>query len=163
MKDLQLARINARDAKGISDHLRNLRSLVCEKEDIYPGIDRWFDKQVVSGLASSARVAYVGYVNGTPGAAAIVKLGEETKLCHINVRPDLRGSGVGEILLSLIALEARSFANAVHVTFPESLWSVKNGFFGVLVFAMCNVHKGSIDCLTRSYLVEHPFLLSGMR
>jgi predicted transcriptional regulator/predicted GNAT family acetyltransferase len=129
MKDIQLARINARDAKGFSDHLKNLRNIVCQKEDTYPGIDKWFDKQVVSGLSQSGRVAYVGYVDGVPAAAAIVKLGNETKLCHINVRPDLRGTGVGEILLSLVALEAKSNAKSIHVTFPESLWSSKRGFF----------------------------------
>src|ERR1017187_10889387 len=99
MKDLQIARINARDAKGLSDHLTNLRGIVCQKEDIYPGIDKWFDKKVLSGLIAASRVAYLGYVNGIPAAAAIVKLGTDTKLCHINVRPDLRGTGVGEVLL----------------------------------------------------------------
>lgn len=129
MKDLQIARINARDAKGLSDHLRNLRSIVCQKEDTYPGIDRWFDKKVISGLSASSRVAYVGYVNGVPAAAAIVKLGRDTKLCHINVRHDLRSTGVGEVLLSLVTLEAKSNADAIHVTLPESLWSTKSGFF----------------------------------
>ena len=129
MRDLQIARINARYAKGLSDHLGNLRSIVCQKEDTYPGIDRWFDKKVVSGLSASARVAYVGYVNNVRAAAAIVKLGRDTKLCHINVRPDLRNTGVGEILLSLVTLEAKSSAHAIHVTFPDSLWSTKGGFF----------------------------------
>jgi predicted transcriptional regulator/ribosomal protein S18 acetylase RimI-like enzyme len=139
MKDLQLARIMARDAKGLSDHLRNLRSIVCEKEDLYPGIDKWFDKQVISGISQNGRVAYVGYVDGVPAAAAIVKLGDETKLCHINVRPDVRGTGVGEILLSLVALEAKSNAKAIHVTFPDSLWSSKREFFQS--FGFCEVQK----------------------
>ncbi|PYI91160.1 MAG: hypothetical protein DME97_14510 [Verrucomicrobia bacterium] len=129
MKDLQIARISARDAKGVSDHLMNLRAIVCQKEDTYPGIDKWFDKRVVGGLSAASRVAYVGYVDGVPAAAVIVKLGLDTKLCHINVRPDLRGTGVGEILLSLVTLEAKSTASSMHVTFPESLWSAKNGFF----------------------------------
>ena len=129
LNDLQLARINARDAKGLSDHLRNLRALVAAKEDVYPGIDRWFDKKVITGIADASRVAYLGYVNGVPAAATIVKLGADTKLCHINVQSDVRGTGVGEVLLSLVSLEAKSFAQSIHITFPESLWSDKSGFF----------------------------------
>ena len=129
ISDLQLARINARDAKGVSDHLKNLRTLVAAKEDVYPGIDRWFDKKVVTGIANASRIAYLGYLNGEPAAAAIVKLARETKLCHINVRPDLRRIGLGEVLLSLISLEAKSIARSMHVTFPESLWAEKSEFF----------------------------------
>lgn len=135
VNDLQLARLNGRDARGLSDHLQNLRALIAQKEDIYPGIERWFDKKVLSGISDASRIAYLGYVNGVPAAAAIVKLGSDTKLCHINVRPDLQSTGLGEILLSLISLEARPFAQSMHVTFPESLWSVKGGFFQSFGFA----------------------------
>jgi predicted transcriptional regulator/GNAT superfamily N-acetyltransferase len=129
MKDLQLARITPRDAKGGSDHLYNLRALVCQKDDLYPGIDKWFDRKVVAGLRAGNRVAYVGYVNHVPSAAVIVRLGADAKLCHINVRPDLRDAGLGEVLLSLVALEAKSSARSIHVTFPESLWCGKGQFF----------------------------------
>jgi len=129
MKDLRIARITPRDAKGLSDHLLNLRHVVSQREGLYPGIDRWFDKRVISGLAAQERIAYVGYVNEDPAVAAIVKLGEDAKVCHINIRNDLQQAGLGEMFFSLLALEARSHAKTLHLTLPESLWASKMGFF----------------------------------
>ncbi|MEI9893357.1 MAG: hypothetical protein WDN28_05510 [Chthoniobacter sp.] len=129
MNDLRIARITPRDAKGLSDHLLNLRAVVAEREGIYPSIDRWFDKKVISGLAAKSRIAYVGYVNEIPAIAAIVKLGKNTKVCHIGIRDDLQNAGLGEMFFSLLALEARTTANSLHLTLPESLWASKMGFF----------------------------------
>ena len=129
MNDLRIARLTPRDAKGLSDHLLNLRSVVSQREDIYPGIDRWFDKKVISGLATKSRIAYVGLVDEVPAIAAIVKLGENTKVCHINIRDDLQDNGLGEMFFSLLALEARNQAKSLHLTLPESLWTSKMGFF----------------------------------
>jgi len=134
-EDFRIARIDMHDATGVSDHLRNLRSLVGQKDDLYPGIERWFDKRVVEGLREGSRKAYVGYLNDTPAAAAIVKLAANTKLCHINVREDLRRTGLGEVLLSLVTLEARPCAKSMHVTFPRSLWADKGEFFRSFGFA----------------------------
>jgi predicted transcriptional regulator len=129
MNDLRIARITPRDAKGLSDHVLNLRAVVCQRESLYPGIDRWFDKKVISGLAAQDRIAYLGYINEQPAIAAIVRLGEKAKVCHINIREDLQEVGLGEIFFSLLALEARSHAKALHLTLPESLWASKMGFF----------------------------------
>src|SRR5262245_21980734 len=129
MNDLRIARVTPRDAKGLSDHLLNLRTVVCERESLYPGIDRWFDKKVISGLASRNRIAYVGYIDERPAIAAIVRLGENAKVCHINIRDDLQDAGLGEMFFSLLALEARTLAKSLHLTLPESLWSSRMGFF----------------------------------
>jgi predicted transcriptional regulator len=134
-RDFQIARINPRDAKGASDHVANLRNLVSEKDDLYPGIDHWFGRRVLEGLSDGSRVAYVGYLDQSPAAAVILKMGADTKLCHINVREDLRQTGVGELLLSLVAVEARRCAKSIHVTFPRSLWNQKNLFFKSFGFA----------------------------
>jgi predicted transcriptional regulator/GNAT superfamily N-acetyltransferase len=143
-QNFQLTRISQRDAAGQSDHLRNLRSLVSEKDDLYPGIDRWFDRRVIDGLSDASRRAYVGYVDEVPAAAAIIKLGVDAKVCHINVREDLRRTGVGELLLSLITMEARASAKSVHITFPRSLWAAKSHFF-------INFGFGSTQLAPRQY------------
>ena len=129
MNDLRIARITPRDAKSLSDHLLNLRHVVSQQENLYPGIDRWFDKRVISGLAAQERVAYVGYVDEQPAIAAIVKCGDNAKVCHINVRDDLQETGLGEMFFSLLALEVRKDAKSLHLTLPESLWASKMGFF----------------------------------
>ena len=137
--DFTIARLNPRDATGRSDHLLNLRNLVSQKENLYPGIDKWFDKQVISGIGSKRRVAYVGYLNQMPAAAAIVKLGSDSKICHISLRPDLQNIGLGELFFSLLAMEAKRQADSIHLTLPESLWNSKNAFFRSFGFTSADV------------------------
>lgn len=134
-EDFTIARLNPRDAKGRSDHLMELRDMVSQKEDMYPGIDKWFDKQIISGIGSKSRVAYVGYLNHSPAAAAIVKLGADSKICHISIRQELQNIGLGEVFFCLLAMEARKHANAIHLTLPESLWTSKKAFFQSFGFA----------------------------
>ncbi len=139
--DFTIARLNPREAKGRSDHLLNLRELVSRKEYLYPGIDKWFDKQVISGISSKNRVAYVGYLNQIPAAAAIVKLGDGAKICHISVRSDLQNIGLGEVFFCLLAMEAKRQANAIHLTLPESLWKSKKAFFQSFGFSSATISE----------------------
>lgn len=128
-EDFRIARLTSRDAKGGSDHLMNLREFVSQSEDSYPGIDRWFDKKVIPGLTSNSRVAYVGYLDQRPAAAAIIKLDTDAKICHISIKPDLQNIGLGDVFFCLLAMEARRVASTIHLTLPESLWSTKKPFF----------------------------------
>jgi predicted transcriptional regulator len=127
--DFSIVRLTPRDAHGRSDHFLDLRQTVLEKEDVYPGIDKWFDKKVISGIGSQSRVAYVGYLDQIPTAAAIIKLGSDAKICHVSVKPDLQNFGLGDLFLCLLALEGRRYADTIHLTLPESLWQSKGQFF----------------------------------
>jgi predicted transcriptional regulator len=155
--DFTIARLNPRDATGRSDHLLNLRELVSQKENLYPGIDKWFDKQVISGIGSKRRIAYVGYLNQMPAAAAIVKLGNDSKICHISLRPDLQNIGLGELFFSLMAMEAKRQADSIHLTLPESLWNSKRAFFQSFGFTSAAVAETQYRLFDRELAARTTF------
>lgn len=127
--NFQIARVSPKDAAGLADNYLALRELVLEKDDLYPGIKKWFDSKVKSGLRSNERVAYVGYVNEQPAVSAIVRLGSHAKICHINICHELQDQGLGELFFSLLAMEARRHAKSIYLTLPQNLWASKWGFF----------------------------------
>ncbi|MCX5644295.1 MAG: hypothetical protein NTZ17_06375 [Phycisphaerae bacterium] len=128
-RDFKIVRLREEDARGLSDHLRDLSDLILQNEPMYPGIDRWLSDKVIPGIRDSQRVAYVGYVDGVPAVSAVLKCGESSKFCHLRVREDLQDEHLGETFFSLMGLEARGVAKAIHFTLPESLWEKEKEFF----------------------------------
>lgn len=122
-------RVGVEDARRATQALAALERLVIQCEAQYPGIDRWFKRKVVPGLAAGERVGYIGFVHGTPVAAAIVRRGRRTKFCHLRVDPAYRDLAIGQTLFTFLALEARGFAEQVYFTLPESLWCEERDFF----------------------------------
>jgi len=156
-EDFTIARLNPRDAKGRSDHLLNLRDLVSQNENLYPGIDKWFDKKIISGVAAGQRVAYIGYLNQIPAAAAIVKLGNDAKICHVSIRPDLQNIGLGEAFFCLLTMEAKRQANAIYLTLPESLWNSKKAFFQSFGFLDATVSETQYRLFDREFATRTAF------
>lgn len=106
-----------------------LKQLVEECENLYPGIDIWFKKKVVSGFRNSNRVGYVVYVSGRPAGAAIIRKGKNAKLCSLRVLNEHMNKGIGKLLMSVVAFEIRNTSSRMHFTLPESLWCEKRSFF----------------------------------
>ena len=128
-RNLRVVRLEGDDARRETDHLSALRALVLENEPLYPGIESWLSRKVFSGLANGERTAFIGYDGQTAVASAIVKRGASAKFCHLKLGQEVRDRNLGEIFFSLMALEVRSSAAAIHFTLPEGLWAEQEGFF----------------------------------
>lgn len=62
---------------------------------LYPEFDRWFESRVVPGLHAGSRRILLRHVDSQLGGIAILKSGEESKLCCLRVAPALQGTGFG--------------------------------------------------------------------
>jgi len=108
------------------DHLRNL---IEECEDIYPGIDIWFKRKVKPRLQSKERTGFLVYHKQLPIGAAVLRKGNDTKLCSMRIREDDQAKGIGTLLLSLLAAEIRNKAEKIHFTAPSQIWFKWESFF----------------------------------
>lgn len=111
------------------DSLRHLEQMVEECEDLYPGIDIWFKKKVLPGLEEKNRIAFLVYNDSRPIGAAVVRKGDDTKLCSLRVLPEEQKKGLGHLLVALIANEVRNTASHIHFTAPSKLWFELEQFF----------------------------------
>lgn len=128
-KDFRIIRLTDIDAKRLSDYIVHFKDLVLSHEVMYPKIDKWYTKKVVPGLVTSERVGFIGYLNDKPVASAIVKKGENSKFCHLNLREDIQDENLGEVFFALMAQEVRNIAKEIHFTLPESIWEKEKYFF----------------------------------
>jgi predicted transcriptional regulator len=71
----------------------------------------------------------VAYEGEDPIAAAILKLGEKAKFCHLRIRHDFQDLDLGQLFFTQMTLETRHIAKEIHFTLPESLWEAKASFF----------------------------------
>jgi len=134
VNNLRIVRLAEADVYGKSDHFNDFQSLILANESMYPSIDNWFLKKVKPGIRTTERSAFVGYIEGNPIAAAVVKKGGDSKICHLRIDEQFQNARVGEILFSLMVLEIRDFAKEVHFTLPQTLWNTKRNFFQSFAF-----------------------------
>ena len=127
--NFQVVRLSEADARAGTDHLKRFRELVLENEPMYPNIEEWFDQKVVSGMKSSERVGYIGYLDDKPAVSAVVKRGEDAKFCHLRIKKELQDIHLGEAFFTLMGLEVRRLAKDVHFTLPKSVWEKEKEFF----------------------------------
>ena len=102
---------------------------------MYPNILKWFDHKVVPGLRSSERIAYIGYEGEHPIASAVLKVGDNSKFCHLKIHRDFQDLDLGQLFFTQMTLESRHKAKAIHFTLPESLWCERSDFFEAFGFA----------------------------
>jgi predicted transcriptional regulator len=111
-----------------------LKELVNSSESMYPAILEWFKQKVVPGLKSGERLGWVAYESDRAIASAVLKLSKRAKFCHVRIHEDFQDRALGQMFFSQMALDARHHAKEIHFTLPESLWSVKQEFFGSFGF-----------------------------
>lgn len=111
------------------DSLNHLKELVEECEDLYPGIDIWFKKKVIPGLEEKNRSALLVYHDSRPIGAAVVRKGDNAKLCSLRVMPEEQKKGLGHLLIAVVANEIRNIATHIHFTAPSKLWFELEQFF----------------------------------
>jgi predicted transcriptional regulator/GNAT superfamily N-acetyltransferase len=112
-----------------NERLADLRTLIEECENNYPGIDIWFKKKVEADFRSEKRSGFLIYENDLPIGAAIVRKGSDAKLCSMRIREEEQRKGIGTLLLSLVAGEIRNAAARIHFTAPYEIWSKWESFF----------------------------------
>jgi predicted transcriptional regulator len=121
--------LGAETAITRDDHLENLRKLVCASLDKYSGIERWFKNKVVPGLSTSERTAYLAYEDDKPIAAAVLKQGLKSKICHLKIEKDFQDLHLGQMFFTQITIKVLDRAETILFTLPESLWTEKHAFF----------------------------------
>jgi predicted transcriptional regulator len=127
--DVRLVRLAPDDVARRSDVYEQFRALVVSNEESYPAIAKWVDDKVASGIRSQQRVGFIAFLDHHPVASAVVKLGRESKFCHLRLSETVRDQNLGELFFSLMAAEVRHAASEVHFTLPASLWAEKESFF----------------------------------
>ena len=128
-EEIRIAELGPRDSEAHTDHLRVLKNLIVMNEDKYPGIERWFASKLETGLRSGERIAYIAYHDNHPIAAAVLKLGDNAKFCHLRINDSYHNLDLGQLFFVQMTLALRHHAKTVHFTLPESLWSQKSNFF----------------------------------
>jgi predicted transcriptional regulator len=126
----RIAVLGRDDARRNSDDQRTLQKLLLENEAMYPAIGRWYDEKVLPGMKDRLRIAYVAFLDETPIASAVLKLGTHAKFCHLRVRQGFQDQDLGQMFFTLMTFEAkRHIAADIHFTLPESLWAERSAFF----------------------------------
>jgi predicted transcriptional regulator/N-acetylglutamate synthase-like GNAT family acetyltransferase len=125
--EIKIATLAEEITNGMYQH--DLKRLVEIVDDKYPGIDIWFKKKVLPGLKEKERFAYLVYHKNNPIGSAIIKKGEEAKLCSMRIAPEYEQKGIGSLLISLMGREIRNYAGKVHFTAPESTYIKYKSFF----------------------------------
>jgi predicted transcriptional regulator/ribosomal protein S18 acetylase RimI-like enzyme len=112
-----------------SDAISDLRRLLQETEDLYPGIDLWFRERVEPGLRDGQRACFVAYRSGEAAGASVIRRGHEAKICSLRVRDSDSGVGIGSVLMESVAdYLLRDGARHVHFTIAERVWSTMGRF-----------------------------------
>lgn len=135
METIRVTRFGG-DLLPTPDEFGDLKSLVEQVDDLYPGIDKWYKRKVVSGFNQKDRTAYIVYQEDKPVAASVLKLGKDAKICSLRVLPDAEKEGYGALLMALVARDMRSHSKVVHFTIPDSIWNEKAAFFEKYGFKM---------------------------
>jgi len=118
--------------------LPQIRDFLAESDDIYPGIDRWWERRVLPGLATGERRCLVAFCDGVIAGLSISKHSRESaKFCTLRVRPGYQGQGIGQDLIRRTLL---SFIEAgcreVYFTMNEGIAHSCIDFFKPYGFQM---------------------------
>jgi predicted transcriptional regulator/N-acetylglutamate synthase-like GNAT family acetyltransferase len=127
-KRLRIVRFSG-DTLPSKESFDDLKDVILECEDLYPGIDKWYKKKVEPGVRAKDRIAFVIYNKEQPIAAAVLRKGKNAKLCSMRILADHREKGLGKLLISLIAKEIRDQSKKIHFTAPLQVWSKWEKFF----------------------------------
>jgi len=133
MEKIRLIKFGGKDSPS-HEFESQLRTLIEQCDDLYPGIALWFKMKVLPDFRSKDRLAYLIKLGSVPVGATIVRRGKDAKICSLRIVPDQQGQDLGELLFAVAAIELRGQAEHVHFTAPSQLWEEKEQFFRKLGF-----------------------------
>ena len=128
-----------------------LTKVLAQHEDYYPDILKWIERKVIPGIINGSRIGYICLLNERPVAAAVLKLEERAKFCHLHIENRHQEKHLGNLFFTLMTLDAKRNATEIHFTLPESLWEEKKEFFKSFGF-------GRAELSGRQYRVGNPEL-----
>jgi len=140
------------------DKFKDLKSLIEQCDDFYPGIDIWYKKKVLKGLEEKQRTAYILYEEKIPLGAAILRRGQRAKICSLRILPTAEKRGYGKILMALLARDMRRNAKWSHFTIPEHIWEERQKFFSDYGFEMLGVAGNQYRLFDQELFCKAPFL-----
>lgn len=135
------------------------KSIVSGIEDLYPGIDKWYDKKVIPGISEGSRYAFLAMHQGKVIAETIIKPGIDNKLCSMKILPAFQNQSLGSLLFLEIARTIDDNTKYIHFTAPESLSYEKEGLFNRLGFVCLGradkmYRKGEDELVFKANIVD---------
>lgn len=131
-REIKVVHFGGEDLIPNSDWLKDLKTIVEESEDLYPGIDLWFKRSVAPELVRrSARSALLFYDGDNPVAGTVIRRGiKSTKICNMRALPEYQKMGFGKLIMNLILAEIRhDHTKNIHFTIPAQMWEGDVGDF----------------------------------
>ncbi|MEW5923023.1 MAG: GNAT family N-acetyltransferase [Candidatus Zixiibacteriota bacterium] len=156
MEKIKIIRFGG-DFRPAPERQKELKSLVEQCDNLYPGIEIWYKRKVVKGLEEKERTAYILYENSTPVGATILKKGERAKICSLRILPSAEKKGYGKILMALVARDMRLNAKWSHFTIPEHIWEEKRHFFEEYGFEMLGIAGSQYRLFDQELFCKAPF------
>ena len=77
-----------------------IQEFLLESSFSYPGIEVWWNNQVIPSYKLDERVILIAKVNDSLEGLFIGKKGKSAKICTLRVRKDFRYQGIGKTLIS---------------------------------------------------------------
>ena len=148
-ESFKIVRLAEGDVRAKTDHLCQFEGLVLANEPMYPAIERWYRGKVLPGIRDAERAAFVGYLDDKPVVSAVVRKGAQAKFCHLRIDDELQNTHLGEVFLSLMALEIRDLSMTIHFTLPETVWERKGEFFQSFGFTAAQTAETQYRLLDR--------------
>ena len=111
--------------------LPHIRKFLLESVSIYPGIDDWWDDQVLDGIRTGERICRVALDGDRLAAVSIAKRSRKSaKLCTLRVRQPYQSLGVGQNLVRETFSDLlQSGCSSIHYTISEEIRAQCGGFF----------------------------------
>ena len=107
----------------------------------YPNFHLWFEKRVVSGLASGTRKLFIHRRDGKIVALGIAKkTAMEKKVCTVRVAPEFKGSGLGIKIFKEAMLWLET--NKPHLTVSEEKYPEFERIFKFFGFKLTSTING---------------------
>lgn len=114
-----------------------------ESENLYPGIDRWWEKKVVPTLKEGRRTVLVLKDASRISGLFIGKPGKHAKMCTLRLREKVRRRGWGTALMAVgINLLLDQDTQDIHLTVSEAVGTGCIAFFEGLGFRRIAVKSG---------------------
>lgn len=118
-----------------TEMLKHAKNLVETSENLYPGIDVWFDKTFKPDLKSGRRFGNLVYSNETPIGIMLVKQEfERAKICNLTVLQNFQAIGVGTELMKQLTQRLKPDTRSVYFTVAENVWKGVEEFFSLFKF-----------------------------
>ena len=155
--DFRISRICGTDSVDESVLFNDLRASIFENQQSYPKIDTWLENRVIPQLCRPDRIAYLATLDGRPVGAAIFKVSNRIKLCHLNVSTLARRRGIGEVFFGLLVLQLSAKSREIYFTVPESVWEEQAKFFEKYGFMYYGQATRQYRLFDREFYCSAPF------